>query len=728
MRKVDFGSATIDEPVAAAHPVVEADGRILRSTMERMQAGFSSKPLPIDVVERIRDQAVSLIEDCVGAYSEKISTAEVGLGGSARAAPDATVGAQCPTGLLYGRIQSGKTNAMILATALAIDNGFRVVIVLTSDNVALVEQTVSRFRVLDEGPLVYSSTSGQWDADRDNIARHLARHGVVFVCTKNSERLSSLIDILTEVRAADYPALIFDDEADQATLDTTTAARAGGRASAPPHGSTTYRLTVLNDAASQQGESIRETLRHNVFVQVTATPYALLLQNLDSPLRPSFTRLLEPGPGYTGGESFFSIEHVDCEKRPMVFVDANETAGVSASDRQAPTGLAKAIAFFLIASSVLKSRRRRPEPDGYKFLCHTSSKQQDHDRFASVIRNHADGLFDAASGTLRPEHRPTFEWAHADIAVTWKESLPPLNDLLDDLGRRIQQRRVIVVNAAAEQGEFGSAFNFLVGGNILGRGLTIDNLLVTYYMRMPRTTQMDTMLQHARMFGYRSEIMPFTRVFLSPVLAARFARITESERGLRQLLETQSSSSPVPVQIVGNLRPTRANVLDPNSLGGIRPGQQIYPSVPASNAEQIGNSTARVEAQIGRLVDDWRARAGDFIDCSIDHIVELVKTVRSGDPDSNDWEPEILANVLLSISSRYVGRAYLCARTFTTARTLLVNGAISGSEQRRARAANRPVLFMLREAGDHDPWTGGPFWYPTLVFPMDMANQVFNVT
>lgn len=42
---------------------------------------------------------------------------------------------RCPTGLLYGRIQSGKTLGMITTAALAMDNGFRIVVVLTSDNV-----------------------------------------------------------------------------------------------------------------------------------------------------------------------------------------------------------------------------------------------------------------------------------------------------------------------------------------------------------------------------------------------------------------------------------------------------------------------------------------------------------------------------------------------------------------------------------------------------------------
>jgi hypothetical protein len=704
-------------------PVVVTDGRVVTSAMERLE-----QILPVSAVLAIRDQALTLVEDVTRAYTDQVAAGEVGFGGSAQAAEDATTGAQCPTGLLYGRIQSGKTNAMIVAAALAIDNGFRVVVVLTSDNTALVDQTASRFRLLDEGPLIYASSSNQWDEDRDNIARHLGRHGVVFVCSKNRAKLASLVEVLGAIGAASHPALIFDDEADQATPDTTTAARASGRVNAPLQGSTTFRLTMQNDSPAELGESVRESLRHNVFVQVTATPYALLLQNIDSPSRPSFTRLLEPGEGYTGGEAFFSPNQVEGEEPPLAFVDPEETASLSESAERAPEGLARAIAFFLLAATALRVRRGRAEREGYKFLCHTSPKQTDHSTLAAVIRNHVDQLFDGQE--LLPGHTAEFEWAYRSL--TEQAPVPALPELLASLAERIQNRRILVINAAANSAEFGSAYNILVGGNILGRGLTIDNLLVTYYLRMPRTTQMDTMLQHARMFGYRAAIMPYTRVFLPQQLAARFARISEAETSLRALLASGPSDGAVPVQVIGNLRPTRANVLDPNAIGGIRAGQQVYPSIPAHTPERIGTTTARIDAILARILGTtWNLRTHEYVRCSVGDVVELVRTVRSGDPDASDWEAEVLSNVLLSIAARYQNQGFVRVRTFTSNRPTMVGGAITGSangEHPTARAMAGPVLFLLRESGDHPPWVGVPFWYPTLVFPRDMPNQVFNVT
>src|SRR6185503_16745003 len=126
------------------------------------------------------------------------------------------------------------------------------------------------------------------------------------------------------IGAAGYPALVLDDEADQATLDTTVQARASGRKNAPTQPSAIHRKTVQDD----EGQSIRQTLRHHVFVQVTATPYALLLQNIDNELRPIFTHLIEPGKGYTGGEAFFDAKIVENESPPLVFVGEEESAQI----------------------------------------------------------------------------------------------------------------------------------------------------------------------------------------------------------------------------------------------------------------------------------------------------------------------------------------------------------------------------------------------------------------
>src|SRR5262249_55464109 len=156
---------------------------------------------------------------------------------------------------------------------------------------------------------------------------------------------------------------------------------------------------------------------------------------------------------------------------------------------------------------------------GYKFLCHTSPRTGDHVILDTLIRRAVQTIIDELP-TLRAEH-PLLRAAHSELSRSLPD-VPPLAELVPWIERYLPTRTMLLVNSVGSELNFGRHLNFIVGGNILGRGLTIENLLVTYYLRRARTTQMDTMLQHARMYGYRHSLMPYTRVFLPLSLATRF--------------------------------------------------------------------------------------------------------------------------------------------------------------------------------------------------------------
>src|SRR4030095_6935 len=363
----------------------------LRGTLENLASGLGAKPLPDTALVKIRTDALRLLEAVLQVYVTDVGAGEVGVRGSQRANSGSPTSGRCPTGLLYGRVQSGKTVAMITFCAAAIDNGFRVIVVLTSDFLKLVEQTADRFGAL-EGPLVRDSLRMDgWEADWAHAAKHIAERGVVFICSKNQQRLTALVEYLRRIGAADYPALVLDDEADQATLDTTTQARTSGRKNAPTQPSAIHRKTVQDE----EGQSIRQTLRHHVFVQVTATPYALLLQNVDNDLRPTFTSLLEAGPGYTGGEACFDVQHVEGGAAPLVFVDETESSRIDDDvNGDPPLGLQQAIAFFLVAAGVQNIQVHSSHRIGQHFLCHTSQKTTDHEKVAKLIIHYLNRIGD----------------------------------------------------------------------------------------------------------------------------------------------------------------------------------------------------------------------------------------------------------------------------------------------------------------------------------------------
>jgi hypothetical protein len=700
------------------------DGPCLTGTLENLSLGLGASPMPAAVLVKIRADALDLLEQVLQTYTEKVAGDEVGARGSARATSGAPLGGRCPTGLLYGRVQSGKTVAMIAFCAAALDDGFRVVVVLTSDYLKLVQQTAKRFAAL-AGPLVKDSTAIEcWQPDVDHIKKQIRDHGLVLVCQKNQAHLATLVEFLQKVDAGDYPSLILDDEADQATLDTTTAARAAQRPNAPQVGSTIHRRTVRNDAPWEEAESVRERLRHHVFLQVTATPYALLLQNSDHPLRPSFTKLLEPGEGYTGGEAFFDQEQVDEGGRPpLVFVDEDESTAIQGGVSEAPLGLKQAISFFLVSASAQAILAPVSRVQGQNFLCHTSHKTPEHDKVADLIRRFLGEVSDNIHHDDIPgEPGIRLGWAYEELKRTLPEP-PTFADIREMVRRRLPHREIPIVNSANSVVEFGPQLNFIVGGNILGRGLTIENLLVTYYLRRAKISQMDTVLQHARMFGYRKSLMPFTRVFLPESLAFRFHGIHDAERRLRKLLSTTDPKSRVPVQTVLSLRATRPNVLDSGSLSGYEPGQQVYPLAPALEPAVLARNK-KVEAALKKAFDG-SLHQGRFIDIPIETFVQLMKLVPYSEEDAGNWDPETLGKILLAIASQYEGRGSLFYRQMERRKPRMTTGAASGDEVALAHQRQRPVLFLFRDTGKH---IKTDFWYPTVILPTDMAAQVFNVT
>src|SRR5262249_17916330 len=123
-----------------------------------------------------------------------------------------------------------------------------------------------------------------------------------------------------------------------------------------------------------------------------------------------------------------------------------------------------------------------------------------------------------------------------------------------------------------------SPLNLFVGGNKLGRGVTIKNLLVSYYGRHPRKPQADTVLQHARMYGYRRKDIGLLRLFLPPQLHSVFKAINKMEQGLRDLIARNSSEEFRGVYVESGLSATRKNILAPGSIGMYSGGSNYNPA------------------------------------------------------------------------------------------------------------------------------------------------------
>jgi hypothetical protein len=639
------GTASLQPPSATEQYEVIADGSCLLGTVQALlDDDGDGKMLP-----QHRDKAVSEAKR----FAQSILSAYQSQYGFPGAHDSGIAGAEVstsPTGLLYGCVQSGKTRAITLTSAMLFDNGVKVVVVLTSNNVELVEQTVERLKLVSDVQFLSSleHDKERWERDAQHIATHIERTGLLVVCQKERNHQKQLVSLLREINASGLPAVIFDDEADQATPDTTQAARTTGRPNAPQFGSTTYRNTVQNDNPAELGESLVETLMRSVFVQVTATPYALLLQRTEHPLRPRFTNLIEPGEGYMGGEWFFPQTLTSgAVTGPIVEVPASEANALVAGPLQiAPEMLRRSIAYFCLAAAAHELHSKYRSKYGYSFLCHTSSKKMDHAHLERLVSVFLDQISRDLERDVAGDVTDAFSWAMGELKSTAPEVVSSVSYsvLKSWILKKLPLRAIRVINAESDSLNFSPGLNFLIGGNILGRGLTIKRLLVTYYMRSARSTQMDTMLQHARMFGYRQEHRNLIRVFLPRTSINRFVEIVQAEKELRNLIKDGNLGA-MPVRVAQSLNATRRNILDTGSLDVYRGGAQIYPYEPEFDPATLNGLTERLRARMMQSLFKGELRPRDPVEMPWSLFEELVKSVRIRDTDESRWLPSAIVNV-----------------------------------------------------------------------------------
>ncbi|WP_456756995.1 Z1 domain-containing protein [Bradyrhizobium sp. USDA 4011] len=675
-------------------------------------------------VDASLSQSVTFAEKLIDLYGNTVAQGEVGPGGSGRASDEPILGDRREGVLLYGRVQSGKTAAMVLTAALCVDNGFRVIVVLTTDNVALVEQTARRFKAVD-GPRVFSTIASdgyEWEGQEDELREDIATEGLILVCAKNDLHLSRVIAFLQSIDAPAYPTLVFDDEADAATPDTTIQARTSGRANAPEFPSTINRRVIENQKPGQEGESIGEIFPHQLYVQVTATPYIFFLQRGSSAIRPSETLLLEPGDGYCGGEVFFDSFDPNAltpPEPPLVLVGDNELRAISR--RRVPPGLAASIDFFLLAA-VAKALRSGWPAEGFNHLSHPSASIAEHTLVANHIEKHV--------GYVRRELRQDRPAALVRLATAYSElqrtvaDVPALDELADELSDAIRQAEVIRINSVAAALRPGPRLNFLVGGNILGRGLTIDDLLVTYYVRQARTSQMDTVWQHARMYGYRRPLLGYTRVYLPRSVATIFKGIHDAEVALRELVSRDGAAADPVIMLPARARATRKNAVESEFPRVINAGiAQFAPRGVVTDpvvAASVRDRLVRLQVPLDETIRENR-----LTQIPLDEFLDMIGEVPIDESDSGKWTPEVAAAVVETYRTQFQERG---------SSGLVYVRELEGSEERERARLSGPEVTLIRRRADGLPalvlmWTGTAAqpngWYPTLVMPADSKAYIF---
>ena len=463
------------------------------------------------------------------------------------------------TGLALGKVQSGKTLSYTSLIALAIDNGYRMTVVLAGTKNPLLEQNFIRlYNDLEarRPNLTPFRNPIPQDAEVIRSVLHGGGHALIVVL-KNRKRLEDARRVLATPELRGFPTLIIDDEGDEASLNTQF--RRG-------------RQSAIYESILR----LRSALRVHAYVAYTATPQAnLLISGIDG-LSPDFGVLIEPGQGYCGGATFFGTDR-DRYVRPVSLAEAEEEQvwGI-------PDGLRQAIAAFLVGGAM---RHLRESNAWHSMLIHNSNLRVDHERLQTAIRNLIElwreslGLPDDDPATH--ELIALMQAAYEDLCST-VHNPPTWEDVRQQLRDEIWLVEVWMVNSLPlGRDPIGTPFrlknNILVGGNMLGRGVTIEGLAVTYITRRASNeTNADTMEQRARWFGYKRDYLDVCRIFVTAQLRDDYTELLRHEddfwealrRNQRQRLSIREWPRMLSLDMNMGLKPTRSNVASYRRFSG----------------------------------------------------------------------------------------------------------------------------------------------------------------
>lgn len=491
-------------------------------------------------------------------------------------------------GLVVGQVQSGKTGNYLALACRAADAGFPLVVVLAGRLNNLRSQTQLRF---DQGFLGFDTQkrqrlnegdTGDFAASAIGVGRlHGAQRLPVASITTSNEKGDFLTQqanksplqlglfpvllvvkkhrsILDNLRrwildnsiigdtgqVKNFPIVVVDDEADDASVGTQN-----------PFVDGIYKPEDVDPTAINR--SIRELLyafeRRN-YVGYTATPNANIFipADIDSDdygpdLFPrDFIEYLRPPTNYFGPDQMFGVAD-DVDEPPLAEVVADYAGWIPNRHPNGhvpgalPESVRNAVRTFVMARAARLARGQTREHN--TMLMHVSRFQSVQNAVLDQLREELDDL----RGRIRfepditlPELRRLWEKTIAPVTAAypsvdpthvldWEEVAAQLPEAIAPIQLRLLNGTSQDALEYFEHSDVG--LNVIaVGGNKLSRGLTLEGLTVSYYLRAAGAH--DTLMQMGRWFGYKPGYEDLCRIFTTGALIDAFRGVAEANREL----------------------------------------------------------------------------------------------------------------------------------------------------------------------------------------------------
>lgn len=382
--------------------------------------------------------------------------------------------------VIYGEPQSGKTEMMICLTAKLLDEEHKIIIVLLNDNLELLDQNIKRFTIsnINPSPKKYSEVLDPEVTIGDN-------NWIIF-SKKNSRDLEKLIDKVGYKKEK----VIIDDEADYASPNAKI-----------NKGEKTAINRLIDNLLTNNG----------IYIGVTATPVRLDLNNTFNNISQNWVDF-KPHEKYHGQEHFFQLDQ--SKPRPYTLIPLPDK-------EDKPQFLREALFSFIINVSYLNTKFTERN---FSMLVHTSGIKDEHMKDLREITKVFDTLYTKSNKDYEKYWEKLFNQA--------KEKYPgDETNIIQYAVNNITRHKVVLMNSETDRKnvDFKDAtipicpYTIAIGGNIISRGVTFENLLSMFFTReVKHKMQQDTYIQRARMFGSRSGYLKYFELHIPQELFSQW--------------------------------------------------------------------------------------------------------------------------------------------------------------------------------------------------------------
>ncbi len=466
-------------------------------------------------------------------------------------------------GLVMGYVQSGKTANYTAVIAQAVDVGYDIIIVLTGGSKSLRAQTHARlwgdlendldgiaslWSFLPDVPEIGSEKAWEplcaSDIRRGERPDVFKSQPVIIVAKKNSTVLKQVNHLLERAKQRtlrEQAVLVIDDEADQAS---------------PSSKPDIENARTINTRIRE----ILTTCQPVTYVGYTATPYANVFidrENEGDLFPHTFIKPIEHGEGYFGAKEFFgSNEMALAAAADFVNIIDNRLVDelsppASRNGTWTPIwneAIQEAVLWFLMASAV---RRIRDDATRHSsMLVHTGFNVKSHRRLCALLRHQVPRLLTSVSDTdLRSLYERETNAVPASLFGHREISFEEMRTALDEVAALC---KVIMDNSeSSERLDYSSKepqVVIAVGGNTLSRGLTLEGLVCSLFVRRSANAY-DTLMQMGRWFGYRRGYEDLPRLWTTSELMSMFRKISDIENELRETIKQGVSDGLTPAEM-----------------------------------------------------------------------------------------------------------------------------------------------------------------------------------